>query len=93
MCHDTEKKTNIFDTGHMYQIVDACVASAEPTEELDAVTVGMICVRNVQVSLFSKDFLKISDMFVNYHIVGPLGESWEVHRSLVVSTRPVVNVP
>ena len=37
----------------MYQVVDACVASAEPTEELDAVTVGMICIRNVQVLIFS----------------------------------------
>ena len=34
----------------MYQVIDACVATAEPTEELDAVTVGMVCVRNIQVS-------------------------------------------
>lgn len=34
--------------GCMYQVIDAVVVSAEPTEELDAVTVGMVCVRNVQ---------------------------------------------
>ena len=34
----------------MYEVIDACVATAEPTEELDAVTVGMVCVRNLQVS-------------------------------------------
>lgn len=36
--------------GKLYQIVDICAASAEPTEDFDALTVGMICVRNLQVS-------------------------------------------
>jgi hypothetical protein len=33
----------------MYQVVDLCVTTAEPTEDFDALTVGMICVRNLQV--------------------------------------------
>lgn len=38
--------------GKMYQIVDICVVTADPTEDYDALTVGMICVRNLQVSFF-----------------------------------------
>ncbi len=34
--------------GIMYQVIDVCVASAEATEDLDALTVGMVCVRNLQ---------------------------------------------
>ena len=35
--------------GYMYQIVATAVASAEATENLNALTVGMICVRNLQI--------------------------------------------
>ena len=36
--------------GSMYQIIDICITSAEPTEDLDALTIGMICVKNLQVT-------------------------------------------
>jgi hypothetical protein len=35
--------------GQLYQVVDICTTSAEPTEDLDALTVGMVCIRNLQV--------------------------------------------
>jgi len=34
--------------GHMYQVVDTQVVTADATEMLDAVTVGMVCVRSLQ---------------------------------------------
>mmetsp|Transcript_32355 Transcript_32355/g.54541 ORF Transcript_32355/g.54541 Transcript_32355/m.54541 type:complete len:832 (+) Transcript_32355:47-2542(+) len=34
--------------GTMYQVMDVCISSAEPTADLDAITVGMVCVRNLQ---------------------------------------------
>lgn len=34
----------------MYQVVAVCIATAEATESLNALTVGMVCVRNLQVS-------------------------------------------
>jgi len=36
--------------GCLYQVMDICIASAEPTEDLDALTIGMVCVRNLQPS-------------------------------------------
>lgn len=35
--------------GCAYQVVDVCITSAEPTADLDAITLGMVCVRNLQV--------------------------------------------
>ena len=35
----------------MYQVIDVCVANAEATEDWDALTIGMVCVRNIQVGL------------------------------------------
>ena len=35
---------------HMYQVIGLKVAEAEATETLNALTVGMVCVRNLQVS-------------------------------------------
>lgn len=32
----------------MYQVIDICTCFAEPTEDLDSITVGMVCVRNLQ---------------------------------------------
>jgi len=29
--------------------MDVVITTAEPTEDLDAITVGMVCVRNLQV--------------------------------------------
>lgn len=40
------------DVGVMYQVVDICITSAEPTEDYDALTVGMVCVRNIKVNPF-----------------------------------------
>lgn len=37
------------DLAALYQVVDLCITSAEPTEDFDALTVGMICVRNLKV--------------------------------------------
>ena len=45
--------------GSMYQIVDICIASAEPTEDLDALTIGMICVKNLQVAKTFHPFLNV----------------------------------
>ena len=32
--------------------MDAVISSAEPTEDLDAITVGLVCVRNLQVAFY-----------------------------------------
>lgn len=32
--------------------MDAVISSAEPTEDLDAITVGLVCVRNLQVTFY-----------------------------------------
>jgi hypothetical protein len=40
---------SVFALGCLYQVVDVVIASAEPTEDLDAITVGMVCIRNLQV--------------------------------------------
>ena len=37
--------------GCLYQVIDLVITTAEPTEDLDAITVGMVCVRNLQVGL------------------------------------------
>jgi len=37
--------------GMMYQVYDMVIANAEPTEEFDALTIGMVCVRNLQVCM------------------------------------------
>jgi hypothetical protein len=34
---------------HLYQVVDIVAASAEATADFDALTVGMVCLRNLQV--------------------------------------------
>lgn len=39
--------------GYMYQVVDVVIATAEATETLNAVTVGMVCLRNLQVLILS----------------------------------------
>lgn len=38
------------DLGCVYQIVDMCITSAEPTEDFDALTIGMVCIRNLKGS-------------------------------------------
>lgn len=35
----------------MYEVVDLYITSAEPTEDLDGITVGLICVRILQVKI------------------------------------------
>lgn len=40
--------TELF-TGFMYQVIDAVAVTAEATADLDSLTVGMVCVRNLQV--------------------------------------------
>lgn len=45
--------------GCLYQVVDVVIASAEPTEDLDAITVGMVCIRNLQVCR----------IVINWHLV------------------------
>ena len=50
----------------MYQVIDICIASAEPTEDLDALTVGMICVKNLQVKLLLYNRLAFSVFRAQY---------------------------
>lgn len=45
--HSSVRQGITLDT--MYQVVDICIAQAHPTTELDGITIGMICVRNLQV--------------------------------------------
>jgi hypothetical protein len=44
----------------VYQIVDVCICTAKPTIDLDGVTVGMICVKNLQVNASSLPDIEIS---------------------------------
>ena len=56
-------------SGIMYQVIDICIASAEPTEDLDALTVGMICVKNLQVKLLLNYWLAFSLFRAQYLIL------------------------
>lgn len=38
--------------GKLYQVVDIVVTNAESTEDFDALTIGMVCIRNLQVFFF-----------------------------------------
>ena len=38
-------------SGFMYQVTDICAVTAGATAELDALTVGMVCVRILQVGV------------------------------------------
>ena len=51
--------------GVMYEVVDVMVSSSEPTEELDALTIGMVCVRILQV-LFMMTMTKTIFFKPNY---------------------------
>jgi len=40
--------------------MDICIASADPSEDLDALTIGMVCVRNLQVFFLTTTLIFIS---------------------------------
>lgn len=46
----------------LYQVVDVCVATAEATNDVDALEVGMICVRNLQVNIHTT-YTKVHTVF------------------------------
>ena len=72
----------------MYQIVDICVASSEATSTLDALEVGLICIRNCQVNTINMKFINRLNNIHNKSIY--IYNSFQQDNSMVVGHQEII---